>query len=144
MVARVFSDRGGLELYTYKLVQGLLDLGHRVTVICNKDETKEIKGSTSENLKVIAYGDGKKRKKADAMRWDLLYAAKTVKEAGDFDIVHSQHFPFVYQKDNLVVTYHNHTQAGCHRLDIRWKNCSTSSKCSTAQPIDCETSMIGR
>ena len=81
MVARVFSDRGGLELYTYKLVQGLLDLGHRVTVICNKDETKEIKGSTSENLKVIAYGDGKKRKKADAMRWDLLYAAKTVKEA---------------------------------------------------------------
>lgn len=109
MVARVFSDRGGLELYTYKLVQGLLDLGHRVTVICNKDETKEIKGSTSENLKVIAYGDGKKRKKADAMRWDLLYAAKTVKEAGDFDIVHSQHFPFVYQKDNLVVTYHNHT-----------------------------------
>ena len=26
MVARVYSDRGGLELYTYKLVQGLLDL----------------------------------------------------------------------------------------------------------------------
>lgn len=116
MVARVFSERGGLELYTYKLVQGLLDLGHKVTVICHKDETKENRESRSENLRVIAYGDGKKRKKAEAMRWDWQNAAKAVKEAGDFDIVHSQHLPFDYPKDNLVVTYHNHTAGRLSQL----------------------------
>ena len=51
MVLRQFSPFGGLELYAFQLVKGLLERGISVTVICEKDET----GYQHERLKVVNF-----------------------------------------------------------------------------------------
>ena len=40
MVVRMFDPAGGgLELYAFKLVQALLQKGHKVTVLCQESKT---------------------------------------------------------------------------------------------------------
>lgn len=103
MVVRCFSPHGGLELYTYRLVQQLLDKQVRVTVVCQEDC-----GSLAHPaLRIVHFaqpapGLAKYRR--------LLHHYRAATEAvianGPFDLVHSQHLP-VSGAD--VVTLHNHT-----------------------------------
>lgn len=102
-VMRLFSSQGGLELYAFKLIEGLLKKGHRITVICEHDDG-ELKHSS---LSVNKFPPPKK----GAHKWQKIehyrrVASDMVAASGPFDLIHSQHFPL----EKLdVVTFHNHT-----------------------------------
>ena len=105
LVMRLFSSQGGLELYAFKLIEGLLDSGHKVTVFCETDESN----ISHANLAVQKFAPAKK----GSSKWQKIehyrkVASEAVDNAGPFDIVHSQHFPLA-SKQLDAVTYHNHT-----------------------------------
>ncbi|HEY9678147.1 MAG TPA: glycosyltransferase family 4 protein [Drouetiella sp.] len=107
MVLRQFSPFGGLELYAFEVVKGLLSRGIRVTVICEKDDTN----FQHENLAVVKFaGPPSSSNKADKIKHYYQVSNEAVAENGPFDLVHSQHFPLNCAD---VVTFHNHT---IHRL----------------------------
>ena len=56
LVLRLFSSQGGLELYALKLIEGLLKCGHKVTVICEIDESN----LSHPNLVVYKFAGAKK------------------------------------------------------------------------------------
>jgi hypothetical protein len=56
LVMRLFSSQGGLELYALKLIEGLLGRGHKVTVICEIDESN----LSHANLVVQKFAGAKK------------------------------------------------------------------------------------
>lgn len=127
MVLRQFSPFGGLELYSFQLVKGLLERGIRVTVICEKDDT----GYTHEQLKVVNFtAPPKVANKADKIRHYYYVASAAVAESGPFDLVHSQHFP-VSQVD--VVTFHNHTVFRLTEVGQRWEQLLNILKNNTSQ-----------
>lgn len=105
LVLRLFSSQGGLELYALKLIEGLLTSGHKVTVICEIDESN----LSHANLVVHKFAGAKK----GSNKWQKIehyrqVASEAVDKFGPFDIVHSQHFPLnCAQLD--AVTFHNHT-----------------------------------
>lgn len=104
-VMRLFSSQGGLELYALKLIEGLLEHGHKITVICEIDESNLSHG----HLAVQKFAGAKKGSK----KWQKIehyrkVATEAVDGAGPFDIVHSQHFP-VNSAQLDAVTFHNHT-----------------------------------
>ncbi|CAN5419430.1 glycosyltransferase family 4 protein [soil metagenome] len=105
LVMRLFSSQGGLELYALKLIEGLLSSGHKVTVICEVDESN----LSHVNLDVQKFA----APKVGSSKWQKIehyrkVASEAVDKAGPFDIVHSQHFPLA-SKQLDAVTYHNHT-----------------------------------
>ncbi|MDP3507893.1 MAG: glycosyltransferase family 4 protein [Candidatus Melainabacteria bacterium] len=105
LVMRLFSSQGGLELYALKLIEGLLDRGHKVTVICEIDESN----LSHANLFVQTFAGPKK----GSNKWQKIehyrrVATEAVESAGPFDIVHSQHFPLNSSQLDAV-TFHNHT-----------------------------------
>lgn len=102
-VMRLFSSQGGLELYALKLIEGLLERQYKITVICERDESAM--SHPLLTVKTFA-GPDKKWPKWRKMEHYYKQASAAVKEAGPFDLVHSQHFP-VAKPD--VVTFHNHT-----------------------------------
>ncbi|SRR5579885_1801967 len=115
MVLRSFSVGGGLELYAHKQVEGLLDRGHRVTVVCS--ESKSELGH--ENLRIIRFaaprtGAGK----AERLQHQFQAATDAVASAGPFDIVHSQHLPM---DGANVVTFHNHTVFRLSKVGRPWE-----------------------
>lgn len=105
LVMRLFSSQGGLELYALKLIEGLLGRGHKVTVVCEIDESN----LSHANLVVQKFAGAKK----GSNKWQKIehyrkVATEAVDSSGPFDIVHSQHFPLnSVQLD--AVTFHNHT-----------------------------------
>lgn len=103
IVVRLFSPSGGLELYALRLVQGLLQRGHRVTVICQSDEAK----LSHHNLTVKTF-DQAPRGISKTARLEHIYnaASALLASSGPFDLVHSQHCP-VAGAD--LVTFHQHT-----------------------------------
>ena len=129
LVLRLFSASGGLELYALKLTEGLLAAGHKVTVICAKDES----GLSHANLKVALLGDfdqsdqsagadqnkaAVKKSKGDQLHYYYQTASNAVAQLGPFDIIHSQHFP-VSPVD--VVTFHNHTVRRLSQVGYSWE-----------------------
>jgi glycosyltransferase involved in cell wall biosynthesis len=105
LVMRLFSSQGGLELYALKLIEGLLGRGHKVTVICEIDESNLSHG----NLVVQKFAGPKKgSNKWQKMEHYRKVATAAVESAGPFDIVHSQHFPLSSGQLDAV-TFHNHT-----------------------------------
>jgi UDP-glucose:(heptosyl)LPS alpha-1,3-glucosyltransferase len=105
LVMRLFSSQGGLELYALKLIEGLLDRGHKVTVICESDESN----ISHPNLAVVNFAGAKK----GSNKWQKIehyrqVATNAVNQSGPFDIVHSQHFP-LHSSQLDAVTFHNHT-----------------------------------
>lgn len=127
MVLRQFSPFGGLELYAFQLVKGLLERGIRVTVICEKDDT----GYKHERLNVVTFAAPPKvANKADKIRHYYHVASAAVAESGPFDLVHSQHFP-ISQVD--VVTFHNHTIFRLSEVGQRWEQLLNVVKNSTSQ-----------
>ncbi len=109
MLVRNFSSHGGLELYTYRLVQELLSRGLNITVICEKSEAD----LSHNNLNIIKIKPSKPRaNKVSQINHCLKEFTKAISEHGPFDIVHSQHTP-AHNVD--VVTFHNHTISRLNR-----------------------------
>ncbi|MBU6453077.1 MAG: glycosyltransferase family 4 protein [Cyanobacteria bacterium REEB67] len=116
MVLRLFSRSGGLELYALKLVEGLLEDGHSVCVICETNES----GLEHPLLKVHSFKDklSGAKSKSDKLHHYFRAASEAVAALGPFDIVHSQHFP-VSPVD--VVTFHNHTTRRLSQVGYGWE-----------------------
>jgi glycosyltransferase involved in cell wall biosynthesis len=115
VVLRLFSPSGGLELYALKLVEGLLENGHKITVICEKDDS----GLTHPNLTVHRFSPApEKLSKSQRLDYYLAATSKAVKDLGPFDIIHSHHFP-VDPVD--VVTFHNHTARRLSSVGYGWE-----------------------
>ena len=103
MLVRNFSQSGGLELYAYKLIEGLLARGLDVTVICEKVQTQ----FNHDRLKVIQIPCHKSgAKKTEQIDHYFKEFSNALNQHGPFDIVHSHHVPAAPIN---VVTFHNHT-----------------------------------
>lgn len=103
IVVRLFSPSGGLEFYAHRLVQGLLERGHKVTVLCQDNES-----TLSHPLLTVKTTEKEAAglSKAEKIKHRFASLSKLVRESGEFDLVHSQHCP-VEKAD--VVTFHQHT-----------------------------------
>jgi glycosyltransferase involved in cell wall biosynthesis len=122
MVSRLFSPAGGLELYCHKVVEGLLERGAHVTVVCEQNQSK----LTHPNLKFHTFtAPAKKLSKAERLKRYLELTSNAVKEAGPFDIVHSQHHP-VNPVD--VATFHNHTVFRLSQVGKTWERLLNNAK----------------
>src|SRR5215470_8958392 len=103
MVVRSFSPHGGLELYTHKLVDGLLRRGIHVTVICEETDST----LAHANLKTVQFRAADPGlRKSQRLKHYYLAASEAVEDHGPFDLVHSQQLPIAAAD---VVTFHNHT-----------------------------------
>lgn len=122
MVVRLFSPSGGLELYTHQLVEGLLQKGFLVTVICEQCNSPLI----HPNLQVKHFPQASQRlSKADRLNHYLKASTKAVADFGPFDLIHSQHFP-VHNPD--LVTIHNHTVGWLAKCGKPWEQMVNSAK----------------
>lgn len=122
MVVRSFSTNGGLELYTHKLVEGLLERGHKVKVICETSNSL----LESDNLS-FHYLPAPPAGMAKGKRLTHYFeaASRAVRQVGPFDLVHSQHLP-VSGAD--VVTFHNHSVHRLYKVGKRWENLVNRTK----------------
>ena len=104
MLVRNFSQSGGLELYAYEVIKGLLERGLNITVICERVDTD----FKHEKLKVVQIPAHKKPKpsKAERILHHFQEFSSAIAKHGPFDIVHSHHVP---ASPVDVVTFHNHT-----------------------------------
>lgn len=131
MVVRTFGPYGGLELYTHKLVEGLVEKSLKVTVICeeNKSEFKH------NNLQIMTYGE-LERPGTDGLARDERYRyafrnTKTILERhkDSFDLVHTQHLPC---PEADVVTFHNHSVKRLSSVGENWEKLLNESKIALA------------
>jgi glycosyltransferase involved in cell wall biosynthesis len=122
MVVRSFSERGGLELYAHRTVEGLLKHGHRVTVICEEADSRF---EHDKMQKIFFEKADKKARKAVRIQHHFLAATKAVKDNGPFDIVHSQHLPM---EGADVVSFHNHTAARLVKVGQNWEQLLAKAK----------------
>lgn len=103
MVVRLFSPKGGLELYTHRLIEGLLNAGYKVTVFCEEQQS-DLK---HENLSVVRLESKPAHlKKRERLNFYYREFSRLLREHGPFDIVHTQHVA-IEQAD--VAHFHNHT-----------------------------------
>lgn len=132
MVVRQFSPHGGLELYTHKLVEGLLASNLKITVVCeeNKSDYKH------HNLQIITYGEMEKPG-TDGLARDerFRYAFRNSKillqrHKGEFDLIHSQHLPC---PEPDVVTFHNHSVKRLSSVGETWEKLLNESKIALAK-----------
>jgi len=115
MVTRQFSKSGGLELYTHKLVEGLLAHQEKVTVICEQNDSTLL----HPNLTVVTFpAPNPGLNKSAKIDYYLRVASEKVKSIGPFDVVHSQHFP-VCGAD--AVTFHNHSVFRVSESGFAWE-----------------------
>jgi UDP-glucose:(heptosyl)LPS alpha-1,3-glucosyltransferase len=116
MVLRSFATGGGLELYTYKVVEGLLERGHKVTVICEENKTDLVHA----NLNYVFFAKPKaKSRKAERLKHYFDAGTACVESAGPFDLVNAQHFPIANAD---VFTFHNHSVAYLSHVGKGWEN----------------------
>lgn len=121
MVVRNFSCSGGLELYTHKLVEGLLAHDLTVTVFCT-DNSSQLE---HPNLKVQKFKRSTAPYKAQRLIEEFNSLNELVAESPHFDIRHSQHQPM--QGAN-VVTFHNHTVQRLSQVGLKWERVLNSAK----------------
>jgi len=122
MVSRLFSPSGGLELYCHKVVEGLLERGALVTVVCEENQSK----FSHPNLRFHLFkAPDKKLSKAERLKQYFEITSRAVKESGPFDIVHSQHHPVIPLD---VATFHNHTVFRLSRVGKPWERLLNNAK----------------
>lgn len=127
MVVRSFSPFGGLELYTYKLVGGLLKCGVKVTVICERSDLEPVHA----NLRVCNFAPPQAHaKKSARIKHYYREASDAVDKFGPFDIIHTQHLP-IRKAD--VVTFHNHTVFRLSKVGQRWERLLNDFKICTSE-----------
>jgi len=126
MVSRLFSPSGGLELYCYKIVEGLLERGAHVTVACEENQSQ----LTHPHLTFQLFSPpAKKISKAQKLKHYMEVTSSAVRQGGPFDIVHSQHHP-VSPCD--VVTFHNHTVFRLSKVGKGWERLLNNAKVTFA------------
>lgn len=115
MLVRQFSPLGGLELYTHKLVEGLLERNVQVTVVCQEKASDlehpllKYKGIAKESSV-----SGKRNKLLDLYK----KANQALAELDSIDLVHSQHCP----TDSAdLVTLHNHSSKRLSEVGLWWE-----------------------
>jgi len=122
MVVRQFSMSGGLELYTHRLVEGLLARGIKVTVICQEWDSP----LKDEKLTCVCFSSPPKGSaKWQKIMHDHSAASAAVRQAGPFDIVHSQHLPM---SGANVVTFHNQTATRIQQVGKKWETLLNRTK----------------
>jgi glycosyltransferase involved in cell wall biosynthesis len=122
MVMRSFSESGGLELYAHRVVEGLLSLGHKVTVVHEVCDS----GFSHPGLTKLKFEPApEKAPKAVRIKHHFQAASKCVLENGPFDIVHSQHLPM---SGADVVTFHNHSANRLLKVGQAWEKLLTQAK----------------
>jgi glycosyltransferase involved in cell wall biosynthesis len=122
MVVRAFSEKGGLELYAHRTIEGLLERGHNVTVVCEESDSN----LTHQNLRVSFFEKAnKKDRKAVRIKHHFEAATKAVKELGSFDIIHSQHLPM---QGHNVASFHNHTANRLGTVGQPWEKLLSNLK----------------
>jgi len=103
ILVRNFAKSGGLELYAYKLIKGLLAYGLDITVICEQAKVQ----LAHERLKVVEVPHHKTgASKARQLEHYCKEFSSALDRLGPFEIVHSHH---VGATPVNVVTFHNHT-----------------------------------
>lgn len=116
MAMRTFSPHGGLELYAHKLIEGLLERGVKVTVICQNVES-EYRHKRLEFLEIANAPKG--LSKAERVQ-QLFIASNEVLQnhRSSFSLIHSQHLPTEFAN---VVTFHNHTVGRLSEVGRPWE-----------------------
>lgn len=122
MLVRQFSAHGGLELYAHKVVEGLLDNGVIVTVVCQ--EKNSVLQDPKLTFKMI---ESPPRGLTKSARLRQLFAAanKAIRELESVDLVHSQHCP---SAEADVVTFHNHTTERLSKVGLWWEGLLNDTK----------------
>lgn len=125
MLVRAFATDGGLELYAHRVVEGLLERGHQVTVCCQNKRSE--------------FGHPRLRFKMIETRSDRLPKIKRLQHdyaagnavlsscAAQFDLVHSQHYPTSFAD---VVTFHNHSARRWSHAGFAWERWINDTKCA--------------
>jgi glycosyltransferase involved in cell wall biosynthesis len=122
MVVRSFSTGGGLELYTHKVIEGLLAQGFKVTVICQEQKTE----LAAANLSVVLFSEPDKRlPKWQKLEHQFKAATEAAARSGPFDLIHTQHFPI---DGANVVTFHNHSVQHLSKVGTGWENLLNKGK----------------
>lgn len=122
MVVRDFSPSGGLELYTHKVIEGLLERGNSVTVFCQSTATD----FTHPKLKVQPMKPRPEGlTKSERSEHDYEVANHALSEVSGFDIVHSQHYPTAHAD---VVTFHNHSVLRWSSVGLGWEKLVNDTK----------------
>ena len=122
MCVRAFSEKGGLELYAHRTIEGLLERGHHVTVICEESDSS----LSHANLKIAFFEKAnKKDSKAKRIKHHFEAATQAVQSQGPFDIIHSQHLPM--QGAN-VASFHNHTANRLGTVGQTWEKLLSNAK----------------
>lgn len=113
MVVCHFSPAGGLELYTWKMVTGLLDRGLRVTVFAEEHEPFAHPKLTIRGIEGVSSAG-----KSDKILAGSAQIKRALATVPDLDLLHSQH----YGVDNAdVVTLHNHTIGRLSDVGFAWE-----------------------
>ncbi len=122
MLLRQFSPHGGLELYAHKLVEGLLEKGVQVTVVCQEN-------SSELQAKGLKFKFIEKSESARSKHSRLLSLHKNANDAlstiDDVDLVHSQHCP---SSGADLVTFHNHTSKRLSEVGLWWEKALNDNK----------------
>jgi glycosyltransferase involved in cell wall biosynthesis len=79
---------GGTEAVVYTLTEELVRRGHEVTLAASGDSTTSAELFAVQPVSLRPAG-----LMADAMQYSLVHAAKALREAGDFDVVHNHSGP---------------------------------------------------
>ncbi len=124
MLVRQFSPHGGLELYAYKLVEGLLERGMELTVICQENLSELEHKPLKLNFKMIA-AEPKNKSKSERLKFLFDSANEAISTLGDLDLIHSQHCPAA-QAD--VVTFHNHSSKRLSEVGLWWERALNNQK----------------
>ncbi len=122
MVVRKFSPSGGLELYTYKLVEGLLARKVHITIICEEDQT-DLQHALLSVRKVQS--PLRKLSKAAHSAHFRQAATDALSSLNEVDLVHSQHVPM---DEPDVVTFHNHSVYRLSRVGYAWEKLLNNAK----------------
>jgi glycosyltransferase involved in cell wall biosynthesis len=125
MAVRKFSAGGGLELYALKLVEGLLDRGVAVTVLCQDDEVS----LAHKGLTIVKYDSAPKSlSKWQRMKHDFDAVNKAAEQLrSKVDLTHSQHQPMSAAD---AVTFHNHTASRLSQVGFPWQRAVNDMKLS--------------
>ena len=122
MVVRAFSEKGGLELYAHRTIEGLLARGHYVTVVCEESDSN----LAHPHLKISFFEKAnKKDRKAVRIKHHFEAATQAVRKLGPFDIVHSQHLPM---QGHNVASFHNHTANRLGTVGQNWEKILSNLK----------------
>jgi glycosyltransferase involved in cell wall biosynthesis len=116
MVMRIFSAKGGLELYTHKLIEGLLAQDCQVTVFCEE----WISTFTHPHLSVIQLETPDKAiKKRERLEYYFREFSRLVQDHGPFDIINSQQ---VSVENVDVAHFHNPSVERMSRNGKWWES----------------------